>query len=123
MDFSTLFPLLFVAVIWVSNSIEKQAFTKLNPEQQRAAQAPNSILVWLPLFVTIGIVVWFEDKIESIATMYVLFAVSWAVPMLIIFAWQIHRLKAKELPSSYLKNRLISQAILLGGGLLILFWR
>jgi len=70
--------------------------------------------------VFVGVVIWFMDEIESIAWIYTLSAMSWAVPMLIIFTWENRRLKAKQLPASYLRERLISQAVLIGGCLLFL---
>jgi hypothetical protein len=106
----------------VSQSIHDNAFRKLTPEQQRSAGLAQSILLRLmiPLFVVVGVVIWFMDEIESIAWIYTLSAMSWAVPMLIIFTWENRRLKAKQLPASYLRERLLSQAVLIGGCLLFL---
>lgn len=74
----------------------------------------------IPLFVVVGVVIWFMDEIESIGWMYPLSALSWAGPMLFIFTWENHRLQAKQLPASYLRERLLSQTVVIGGCLLIL---
>lgn len=120
MDYPTLFPYLFFAVFLSSQSIHDNAFKKLTPAQQQAAGAVQSVVLCLmiPLFVVVGVVIWFMDEIESVAWMYTLSALSWAGPMLIIFTWENHRLRTKELPASYLKARRLSQAVLVGGSLL-----
>jgi hypothetical protein len=122
MDSSALYPFLCFAIFLVSQSIHDNAFRKLTLEQQRSAGLAQSILLRLmiPLFVVVGVVIWFMDEIESIAWIYTLSAMSWAVPMLIIFTWENRRLKAKQLPASYLRERLLSQAVLIGGCLLFL---
>lgn len=122
MDYSTLHPLLLFAVFIVSHSIDYTAFKKLTLEQQQAAKTVQSILLWLmiPLFVVVGAVICFADKIESVAWMPALFALAFAVPMLIIFTWENRRLRAKELPASYLNHRRLSKAVLVGGCLLFL---
>jgi cytochrome bd-type quinol oxidase subunit 2 len=122
MDYSTFYPLSFFAVALVSQSIHDNALRKLTPEQQQAAGTVQSIVRWLmiPLFVVVGVVIWFMDEIKSVASMYALSALSWAGPMLIIFTWENRRLRAKELPASYLNQRRLSQAVLVGGCLLFL---
>jgi membrane associated rhomboid family serine protease len=124
MDSSTLYPLLSFAVFLVSQSVHNKAFVKLTQEQQQAAGSVQSVLLWLmiPLFVIVGMVIWFADDIESVAWIRAVYGLSWGVPMLIIFTWENRRLRAKNLPASYLKERLFSQSVLVVGCLLILLW-
>jgi hypothetical protein len=125
MDYSTLHPLLFFAVFLVSQSIGSRAFRKLTLVQQQAAKEEQSILWWVmvPLFVWLVLSVSFADKIISSAWIFALCVLGFVVPTLFFFTWMNLRLRAKQLPSSYLKSLITSQAVLLGGCLLVLFWR
>jgi FtsH-binding integral membrane protein len=125
MDSSTLYPFLCFAVFLVSHSIDFHAYAKLTHVQQEAAKTVQSIVPWflVPFIAALGLVFWFGDKIEPLVWMKLLCALALAVPMSIVFTWENRRLRSKDLPSSYLKERLMSQAVLLGGGLsLILLW-
>jgi hypothetical protein len=119
MDDSLLKLVLGSAAFLVSIFINLRAYSKLTPEQQqdvKSAQAPPRSLLVIPLLMSFWLTNASVGKGVSVGWLYTL---VWAVPMLIIFAWERRRLRVRELPSGYLKSHLIMEALFIGGVALI----
>jgi len=118
MDFSLFLNALGFIAILFSIRLNIQAYAKLPPEQQRsikAAQAPRLLFV-IPLLVSFWLTSTSVGKQASIGWLH---ALVWTVSLLITVAWEHRRLRARELPSGYLKSHLIMEALFIGGAALI----
>jgi hypothetical protein len=121
MDYSLLQPLLGFAALLLWIFIDIRSFAKLTPEQQQDVKAAQSVRVLLvvPLLLGFRQTIKSMGKLESVGWTYLL---VWAVPVVIILAWEHRRLRATDLPSGFLKNQLISGALWVGGSTLLLLW-
>jgi hypothetical protein len=112
-------PLLFFAVVLITQSIENPAFSKLSPEQQETVTKSTPHFLWLivPLILAVSPLMW--DPLQ---------APDWSLwfsPLMALFicviyyTCSIRRLLPLGLPSHYIKARLISHTVLILGFALI----
>lgn len=118
MDDSLLKLVLGSATFLVSIFINLLGYAKLTPEQQqdvKSAQSVRALLV-IPLLMSFWLTNASVGKGVSVGWLYTL---VWTFSLLITVAWEHRRLRARELPSGYLKSHLIMEALFIGGAALI----
>lgn len=118
MDDSLLKLVLGSAAFLVSIFINLRAYAKLTPEQQQDVKSAQSVraLLGIPLLMSFWLTNASVGKGVSVGWLYTL---VWTFSLLIIVAWEHRRLRARELPSGYLKSHLIMEALFIGGAALI----